>query len=98
MVVCSKSVKFLAKSTIFHGSSPNEALFAEKFTKSFKDGSLFENLAVFGQIDDFRAFPQNEALFATVCLKIHQSRKTWYFLEKMKVFVQFDDFPCFFRK
>ena len=102
MVLCSKSWKFLAKSTIF------------------------------------RAFSRNEALFATVCWKIHQNGKTWYFawknesfwpnrrffvlfyemrhflqlfakkfsktikhgilFEKVKVFGQIDHFWCFFTK
>ena len=50
---------------ISHAFSPNEPLFAEKFMKMPKHGSLLQKLQVFANSMVFRAFSRNEALFAT---------------------------------
>ena len=48
MVGFSKKLPVWAKSTIFHAFSQNEALFAERLTKTAKHDSLLENLQVLG--------------------------------------------------
>ena len=56
MVLCSKKLQVLAKSTIFHAFSRNEALFAKKFNQTRKHGSFLEKVSTFPQIDDFSRF------------------------------------------
>ena len=53
--------------------------FAEKCTQTPKHGGLLKKIASFGQIDNFHAFPRNEALFASFCLKVHPNAETWWF-------------------
>ena len=55
-------------------------VFADKFTQTPKHGGLLEKVARFGQIDDFvRFFLQNQALFATFCLKMDPNAETSWF-------------------
>ena len=46
----------------------------------------------------FRAFPQNEAGFASLCHKVYRNVKIWLFSRKVPSFGESDDFSCFFTK
>ena len=52
-------------------------LFAEKLTKTPKDGCFLEKLQVLAKSMIFRAFSRNELLFATFCWKVHQNAQAW---------------------
>ena len=52
-------------------------LFAEKLSKTRKNGSFLEELQVLAKSMIFRAFSRNEPFFATFSWKDDQNAETW---------------------
>ena len=100
-VVSSKSVPFWANRgffVFFHEMRHFLLLLAEKFGKTPKHGGFFEKLQVLAKSTIFRAFPRNDALFATFGRKVRQNAETRWFLRKVASFGKIDEFSCFSAK
>ena len=77
MVVCSKNLQVLARSTISDAFSRNQArfaTFAKKFTQTRRHLGLLEKVAHFGQIDDFSCFFAKLGTFCNFLLKSWRKR------------------------
>ena len=102
MVVCSTRLQVLAKSTISHAFSRNEALFATFCGKVHPDAetswfarkscTFWPNRRFFMLFREMRQFLQ---LFAE---KVTETSKHGSLLQKVEHFGQIDDFPCFCEK
>ena len=89
MIVCSKSWKFWPNRrffVLFDEMSHFLQLFSKKLTKTPNHDSLLEKLQVLAKSTIPRAFSRNEALFGTLCRKVHQNLRTWYFVQKVASF------------
>ena len=101
MVVCSRRFYILAKSTIFHGFSRNEALFATLFLKVHPNAERWwfaREGFTFWPNRRFFMVSRDEALFATFYWKVDPNGKTWQFARESCTFLPNRRFSMLSRK
>ena len=101
MVVSSKKLQAVTKSTIFHAfwkmRHPLQ-LSAEKLTETLKHGCLLQKVEHCGQIDDFSCFFKKWGTFFNFSQKLTQTPRHRALLEKVAYFGEINDFSCFLLK
>ena len=102
MVVCSKKLQVLAKSTIFHAFPRNEAPFASFCLKVHLNAETWcfarEGFTVWRNRRFFMVFHEMRHFLQLFTEKLTKTAKRGSLLEKVAHFGQMDDFPCFFAK